>query len=150
MRYQKIISLLDNKPKQQSNFRIKLLGWNWVEINYDARGTNNKNNQIKFKTSMLMPSLCDYIDVYILVSGTITIIGAGDNDNARRLEERNKKETYTNCVPFTDCISIRNNTQIDYAKELDVVMPIYNLIEYSENYSKTSGLFSTLQRWSKW
>ena len=146
MRYQKIISLLDNKPKQPSNFRIK----NWVEINYDARGTNNKNNQIKFKTSMLMPSLCDYIDVYILVSGTITIIGVGDNDNARRLEERNKKETYKNCVPFTDCISIRNNTQIDNAKELDVVMPMYNLIEYSENYSKTSGLFSTLQRWSKW
>ena len=87
---------------------------------------------------------------YILVSGTITIIGAGDNDNARRLEERNKKETYKNCVPFTDCISIRNNTQIDNAKELDVVMPMYNLIEYSENYSKTSGLFSTLQRWSKW
>ena len=142
MRYQKIISLLDNKPKQPSNFRIK----NWVEINYDPRGTNNKNNQIKFKTSMLMPSLCDYIDVYILVSGTITIIGAGDNDNARRLEERNKKETYKNCVPFTDCINIRNNTQIDNAKELDVVMPMYNLIEYSENYSKTSGLFSTLQR----
>ena len=65
----KIINLLDNTPNQSSKFR----GKNWVEINDGARGKYNANNQIKFKTSMLKSSLCDYSDAYILVSGIITI-----------------------------------------------------------------------------
>ena len=71
MKYQKIIYLLDNKPNQPSKFRTK----NWIEINDDARGTYNTNTQIKFKTSMLKSSLCDYSDAHILVSGTIAITG---------------------------------------------------------------------------
>ena len=71
MEYQKIINLLDNTPNQPSKFRTK----NWVEINDDARGTYNTNSQIKFKTSMLKSSLCDYSDADILVSGTIAITG---------------------------------------------------------------------------
>ena len=100
--------------------------------------TYNTNNQIKFKTSLLRSSLCDYSDVYILVRRTITITGAG-NDASRRLDERNKGVVLKNCAPFTDCIWEINNTQIDSAKYIDVVMPMYNLIEYSDNYSKTSG-----------
>ena len=61
------------------------------------------------------------------------------NDAAKRLNERNKRIIFTNCAPFTDCISEINNRQIDNAKYIDVVMPIYNLIEYSDNYLKTSG-----------
>ena len=123
MEYQKIINLLDNKPNQTTKFRTK----NWVEINDDSRGTYNTNSQIKFKTSMLRSSLCDYSDAYILVSGTVTITAAGDDDAARRLDERNKAVIFKNCVPFTDCISKINNTQIDNAKYTDVVMPMYNL-----------------------
>ena len=63
MEYQTIINLLDNTPNQPTKFRKK----NWVEINDDARGMYNTNIQIKFKTSMLKSSLCDYSDVYILL-----------------------------------------------------------------------------------
>ena len=72
MEYQKIINLLENTTNQATKFRTK----NWIEINDDSRGTYNTNIQIKFKTSMLGTSLCDYSDAYILVSGTITITGA--------------------------------------------------------------------------
>ena len=80
----------------------------------------NTNSQIKFKTTMLKPRLCDYSDVYILVSGTITITGEGDNEAARREVEREKEVTFKNCAPFTECISEINNTQIDNAKDIDV------------------------------
>ena len=73
--------MLDNKPNQAAKFITK----NWVEINGDSRG------QIKFKTSILRSSWCGYSDVYILVSGTITIIGAGPDDAAEWLDERNKE-----------------------------------------------------------
>ena len=125
--------MLENTPNQPTKFRTK----NWVDINYDLRGTYNTNSQIKFKTSMLRTSLCDYNDAYTLVNGTITITAAGDNDAARRLDERNRGVIFNNCVPFTDCISEINNTQIDNTKYIDVVMPMHNLIEYSDNYLKT-------------
>ena len=85
---------------------------------------------------MLQSILCDYSDTYILVSGTITITGAGADDTAKRLDERNKRVIFKNCAPFTDFISEINNTQIDNAKDLDVMM-LYNLIENSNNNLKT-------------
>ena len=88
---------------------------------------------------MLKSSLCDYSDAYILVSGSATIIGAEADDNAKRLDKRNNGVIFKNCEQFSDCISEINSTQIDNAKELDAVMPMYNFIEYSNNYSKTSG-----------
>ena len=88
---------------------------------------------------MLRSSLCDSIDVYILVSETITITGAGAYDAAKRLDERNKGLIFKNCAPFTDCISETNNSQVDNAKFIDIVMPVYNLTEYKDNYWKTSG-----------
>ena len=100
---------------------------------------HNVNSQIKFKTTMLKSSLCDYSDAYILVKGTITITGAGDDAAARQADERDKGVVFKNCAPFTNCISEINNTQVDNAKDIDIVMPIYNLIEYSDNYAKTSG-----------
>ena len=78
------------------------------------------------------------IYIYITVSGTITITGAGDNDDVRWLDERNKGVIFKNFAPFTDRISQINNTQIDNAKYIDLVMLMYNLIEYYKNYSKTS------------
>ena len=88
---------------------------------------------------MLRSNLCDYADSYILVKGTITITGEGDNAGEREADERNKGVTFKNCVPFTKCISRINNTDIDNTHDIDIVMPMYNLTEYSNNYSKTSG-----------
>ena len=140
MEYQKIRNLLDKQSDVPAKFRTK----NWVEVNDDARGTYNTNSQIKFKTTMLMSKLCDYSDAYILVKGTVTIVGAGADAAAQAADRNNKQIMFKNCAPFTNCISEINNTQIDNAKDLDVVMPMYNLVEYSENYSKTSG---TLKIW---
>ena len=134
MEYQKIANLIDdNTLNQPSKFRTR----NWIEINDKSRGTYNVNSQIKFKTTMLKSSLCDYSDAYILVKGTITVnntaaAGAAANNT-------NKKVIFKNCAPFTNCISEINNTQIDNAKDIDIVMPMYNLIEYSDNYAKTTG-----------
>ena len=88
---------------------------------------------------MLKTSLRDYSDAYILVSGTITVTRAENDDAGRRFNERCKGVILKNCTPFTDCISKMNNTQIDNAKYVAVVMPMSNLIECTDNYSKTSG-----------
>ena len=86
---------------------------------------------------MLKSSLCDYIDVYIHVNGTITVNNTAATD--ANANNTNKKVIFKNCAPFTNCISEGSNTSVDDAKDIDVVMPMYNLIEYSVNYSKTSG-----------
>ena len=84
-------------------------------------------------------NLCDYSDKYVLVSGTITITGVGDYDAGTQFNERNIRVIFKDCAPFIDCISEINNTPINNAKYIDVVMPLYNLTEHSDNYSKTSG-----------
>ena len=134
MEYQKIANLLDNASNQPSRFSTR----NLVEVNDDSRGTYT-NADIKFKTAMLKSDLCDDADAYIFIKGTITITGHGDDDAARQLNERNKGVIYKNCAPFTKCISRINGTDIDNAQDIDIVMPMYNLIEYHDNYSKTSG-----------
>ena len=106
---------------------------NSVEKNDESKGTY-PGGYIKFKTAMLRSNLCDYADAYILVKGTITITGAGDDAAARQADERNKGVTFKNCAPFTKFISRINNVDIDNARDIDIVMPIYNLIEYSDNY----------------
>ena len=78
---------------------------------------------------MLKSSLCTYSDAYILVSGTITITGAGADDAVKQADGREKGVIFKNCVPFTDCISEINNSQIDDAKYMDFMMPMYNRIQ---------------------
>ena len=82
---------------------------------------------------MLRSDLCDYNDAYIVVEGDITVEGANDRD------KHNRNLVLKSNAPFISCISKINNTLIDNAEDLDIVMPMYNLIEYSKNYSKTSG-----------
>ena len=115
MEYQKIANLLDSASK----FRTR----NWVETNDESRGTYTSNG-IKFKTTMLRSSLCDYADAYILVNGRITITGAGDYGAARRADEKDKGVTFKNCALFTKYISRTSNTEIDNAKDIDIVMPM--------------------------
>ena len=83
-------------------------------------------------------SLCDCSDAYLLIKGKITITGRGADAAARQADEIDKGVAFKNCAPFTNCISEINNTQVDNAKDIDIVMPMYNLIEYSNNYGKTS------------
>ena len=122
MEYQKIINLLDNTSNEPSKFKTK----NWVQMNDKSRGTNNINSQIKFKTTMLKSSLCDYSDAYILVKGYIavpnTATAGADANNT------NKKVIFKNCAPFTNCINEKNNTQVDNAKDIDIVMPMYSIV----------------------
>ena len=125
MESQKIANLLESTSDNRSKFRTR----NWIEINDD----------IRFKTTMLRSNLCDYADSYILIKRTITITGAGDNAGERQADEEGKGEIFKNCALFTKCISRINNADIDNAHDIDILMPKYNLIEYSDNYSKTSA-----------
>ena len=87
---------------------------------------------------MLRSDLCDFSDVYIVVKGTITLT----KTNGRGIIDiRNRFLAFKNNAPFTNCISKINNVLIDNAEDLDIVMPMYNLLEYSKNYSKTTGSF---------
>ena len=114
---------------QPSKFRTK----DWVEINDESRGTYT-DSDIRFKTALLRSDLCDYANAYILVQGTITITGAGDAAAAREADKRDKGVTFKNCALLTKCVSRINNTDIDNAKDVDIVTPMYKLTEYSDIY----------------
>ena len=104
----------------------------WIEVHDQSGETYNTNKQIRFKTSVLRSDLCDYSDAYIVVKGKITVTNPDNNACDNKL-------TFKNNAPFTSCISKINSTLIDNAEDLDVVMSMYNLIEYSTNYRKTTG-----------
>ena len=125
MEYQKIIT---NQPPK---FKTK----NWVEINYGLYGVYSTSSSNKLKTSMIRSNLCDYSDAYILVKGTLTVTNAAIEATPNN---RNKEVIFKNYALFTDCMTEINNKEIDHAKDIDVVMAMYNLIEYIGNYSKIS------------
>ena len=122
----------------------------WVEI-HDMSGSAEDrykpSKQIRFKTSMLRSDLCDFHDAYIVVKGTITLT---KTDGRGFIDIRNRFLAFKNNAPFTNCISKINNVLIDNAEDLDVVMPVYNLLEHSKNYRKaTCSLCSLLlQGWA--
>ena len=133
MEYQKIANLLNDESNKPSKFRAR----NWVKINDDIMGAYSPNKQIRFKTARLRFSLYDYSDAYILVKGNISVnntAGAGAAAN-----NTDKKVSIKNYAQFTRCIRKINSTQTDNAEYIDIVVPMYNLIEYADNYSKTSG-----------
>ena len=122
MEYQKIINLLDNKSNRPSKYKTK----NCVKIIDEPQETYNEDNQIRLKTSMLTSNLRNYSNAYILVKGTITVANTaaqGQLDNAI-----NKKVRFKYLVPFVNSISRINNTQVDNTHEINVVMPMYNLL----------------------
>ena len=122
MKYQKIANLLNDESNEPSKFRTK----HWVEIDDDVRSAYSPNKQIIFKRSMLRSNLCDYSDAYILVKGNITVSNTAAGAAANNT---NKKVIFKNCAPFTNCISKISNEQIDNSEYIDIVMPIYNLME---------------------
>ena len=97
----------------------------------------NQEEHTMLIATMLKSSLCDYRDAYIVIKGTIIVNNAAAAD--ADANNTNKKVIFKNCAPFTNCISKINDKQVDSPKDIDIVMPMYNFIEYSDNYSKTSG-----------
>ena len=112
--------------------KAKFVTRQYVKVN-SLSNTYNENKSIRFKTPMLRSDLCDYADVYILINGIITVAG-----NAPR-DRQNRPVILKNNAPFISCITRINGELIDDADDLDVVMPMYNLLEYSKNYRKTTG-----------
>ena len=107
----------------------------WIEINDLSSVQYSVNKNIRFKTSILRSDLCDYSDAYIVTKGTIDLLGTAVNENVKA--QKNVK--FKNNAGVRSCISKIKSMLIDNAKDLDIVMPIYNLLEYSQNYSMASG-----------
>ena len=140
MENQKIINLLDKIDTDFKHFATK----KWYIINdenntnYEVNKDTGENNPdtIKYDTRVLKPNLCDYAEAYILVDGTIR---AANAVNATRLALKN-------CAPFTKCNLEINDERVDTAENLDIVMPMYNLIEYSDNYQDSSATLYQYKR----
>ena len=130
MEFQEIANFLDTtlNDKDLPRFVTK----NWIKVYDQSRENYSANKENRIKESMLRSDLCDFSDAYIFVKGNITVTDPG---NAKR----NKSVAFKNNAPFINCISKINGVQIDNAEDLDVVMPMYNLLEYSKNYRKTTG-----------
>ena len=128
MEYDKINNLLCTESENVSKFVIR----EYVKVN-SLSNTYNENKSIRFKTPTLRSDLCDYADAYILVNGTITVAGNRSRDR------QNRPLILKNNAPFVSCIARINYELIEDADDLDIVMPMYNLLEYSKNYRKTIG-----------
>ena len=140
MENQKIINLLNKDDTDSKHFAIK----KWYIIN-DENNTNygvnkdtgaNNPDTIKYDTRILKPNLCDYADAYILVDGTIRAEGA----------DANTRLVLKNCAPFIKCNLEINDKHVDTAENLDIVMPMYNLIVYSDNYQDSSATLYQYKR----
>ena len=130
MEFQKIVKFLDTTS--DDNNLPRFVARKLIEVYDQSEGSYNANKEIRIKASMLRSDLCDYSDAYIVLKGNITITNP---DNAKR----NKAVAYKNNAPIINCISKINNVKIDNAEDLDVVMSMYNLLEYSKKYRKTTG-----------
>ena len=125
----------DSESEQLSRFVTR----EYVKVN-SLSNAYNENKSIRFKTPTLRSDLCDYSDAYILVKGTITVTAPGVNNNANSIrDKRNRPVILKNNAPFVSCITRINGELIEDADDLDIVMPMYSLLEYSKNYRKTIG-----------
>ena len=134
MEFQKIVNLLGMTSDDKDLPRFVTIKWIEVMISQVNITISTKKLKIRIRTPMLRAVLCDFSDAYIVVKGDITVT---ELDNAKR----NKSFAFKNNAPFINCIWKINGVEIDGAEDLDVVMPMYNLLEYSKNYEKTTGSF---------
>ena len=129
MEYQRIINLLGSTlGKQLPKFITK----KWIEVFDKSDGTYNANKDIRFKTPQLRYDLCDWEEAYIVVTRKITVTDLDD-------DAYDKKLALTNNAPFSSCVTRINRKSIEDAQDIDIVMPLYNLNNYSKNYQKTTG-----------
>ena len=136
----KITNLLGNLNKDEiPKFTII----KWIEIFDQPNGTYNKNKAIRFKTNQLRNDLCDFIDAYIVVTGKITATDAELPNNIAPPQGMfySRKVSFKNSAPFFNCTLKINSQLIEDAQDLDIVMPMYNLLYYSNNVRKTTGSF---------
>ena len=139
MEYDKINNLLLSKDNEMTEKLSKFVTRESVRVN-SLLNTYNENKSIRSKTPMLRSNLCDYSDSYILVKGTITVTAPGVNNDANNIrDKRNRPLILKNNEPFVSCITRINGELIEDANDLDIVIPMYNLLEYSKNYRKTIG-----------
>ena len=131
METQKIENLLNNSENEYSRFATK----KWNVIDSESKGNYSHENPIKFLTKSIESSLCEYSDAYIFVTGNIT---ATPNNAPTQV-------IFKTCAPFKDCRTEINDTFVDYVDFINITMPMYNLIEYSDNYSDTSGSYGILK-----
>ena len=133
MEYQKNENLLDNIPDKVPRFINK----KWIEVHDQSGETYNSNKQIRFKTSMLRSDLCDFNNAYIVVKGIVT-----DSADERDRDEMNRQVVSKNNVPFISCISKINGVLVENGEDLDILMPMYNLLKYSKNYLLLCGIIT--------
>ena len=132
METRKIINLLNGSDNENSKFAAK----NWYILDNESKGNYSYHNPIKVLTKSIESSLCDCYGAYILDTGNINVAG-GDN---------NTKVAFKNCAPFKDCRTEIKENFVDYAGFINITMPMYNLIEYSDNYSNYSGSLLNFKR----
>ena len=131
MGYNKITNLLGKLDKDEFP---KFTTIKWIEIFDQSNGTYNKNKDIRFKTNQLRNGLCAFSDAYIAVTGKITATNPGNDDNLY-----NRKAFLKNSALFFNCILKINSQLIEDAQDLDIVIPMYNLLYISKNFRKTTG-----------
>ena len=148
MEYDKINNLLSSlelsEDNEMSEQLSKFVTRQYVKVN-SLSNTYNENKSIRFKTPMLRSSLCNYSDAYMLVKGTATVNGVV-NGAENEILRRNRPLILKNNAPFVSCMTKINNELIEDAHDLDIVMPMHNLLEYSKNYRKTIGLLYNYYR----
>ena len=128
-----------NRANEMSEVLSKFVTREYVRVN-SLLNTYNKNKSIRFKNPMLRSNLCDYSDAYILFKGTNTVTGPGANNSANNItDKQNRPLILKNNAPFGSCITRINDELIEDANDLDIAIPMYNLLEYSKNYRKTIG-----------
>ena len=128
-----------NRAKEMSEKLSKFVNREYVRVN-SLSNTYNENKSIRFKTPMLRSNLCDYSDAYILVKGTITVTAPGANNSANNIrDKRNRPLILKNNALFVSCITRIKGELIEDADDLDIVMSMNNLLEYSKSYRKTIG-----------
>ena len=135
METKKIVNLLNGSDTENSKFATK----KWYIIDSESKGNYSQNDEIKLLTRSIEPSLCDYSDAYILVTGNITVKRRNAADTANIALGAITQVIFKNCAPFKKCRTERKETFIDETDFINITMPMYNLIEYSDNYSDTSG-----------
>ena len=131
METQKIVNILNGSDNENSKFVTK----KWYIIDSESNSNYSHHNLITFLTKSIESSLCDYYDAYTLVTGNIVT----DGDN-------NTKVAFKTCAPFEKCSTEIDGTLVDEADFINITMPMYNLIEYSDNYSDTSGSLWNFKR----
>ena len=140
METQKVVNLLNGSDNETQNLQQQKR----YVIDSETTGKYSQHNPIKFLTKPIESSLCDYSDAYILVKGNIAVtrtIAAASNNllQIKQLLAAVTEIAFKDCAPFKDCRTEINDTFVDYTDVINTAMPMYNLIEYSDNYSDSSG-----------